>query len=183
MKRNFRKLKYSLVLLAIVVVTTACKNLEARRPVSQQTSTTTDFSIELNKQRNAQEETAIEAVITADSVKFKRSPYGFYYRFIERDSVASAQPEFGDVVTFEYDISTIDDSIIYARDELSPVTKSLEQEYGIFRGLREGLKLMQVNDEVVFYFPSYTAYGGYGDENRIGANTPIKSRVKLLDIE
>ena len=166
----------------MLLTAASCKNLEAREPMERKTSTTTDFSIELNKQRNAAEEKSIEQLIAADSLEFQRSRYGFYYSFIVQDSVAGEQPEYGDRITFEYDVKALNGDIIYGKDELSPVTKSLEQEYGIFRGLREGLKLMQVNDEVVFYFPSYTAYGFYGDENRIGLHTPIKSRVKLLNI-
>jgi len=161
----------------------ACKNLEPREPIERKTSTTTDFSIELNKQRNAAEEEYIEKLIATDSAKYQRSPNGFYYRFVVQDSIAGDQPEFGDRVTFEYDVKTLEGETIYSKDELSPVTKSLEQEYGVFKGLREGLKLMQVNDEVIFYFPSYTAYGFYGDEKRIGLHTPIKSRVKLLNID
>lgn len=184
MKKTCNALKYSLALATIITFVVSCKNqVELREPKSQKTSTTTDFSIELNKERNAAEEKFIEDLIAKDSVAYTRSPNGFYYRFIVQDSVAGDRPEFGDRVTFEYDISDLDGQTIYSKDEISPVTKSLEQEYGIFKGLREGLKLMQVNDEVIFYFPSYTAYGFYGDSKSIGINTPITSRVKLLDIK
>jgi len=182
MKKSYRIHRFSIGIIAILLILVSCKNLEAREPIARKTSTTTDFSIELNKQRNAAEEEYIEKLISADSVKFQRSSNGFYYHFVVQDSIAGDQPEFGDRVTFEYNVESLDGEIIYSKEELSPITKSLEQEYGIFKGLREGLKLMQVNEEVVFYFPSYTAYGFYGDENRIGLHTPIKSRVKLLNI-
>ncbi|GAL01605.1 GldI protein [Nonlabens ulvanivorans] len=58
----------------------------------------------------------------------------------------------------------------------------MEQEYGIFRGMRDALKLMQTGEEATFYFPSYTGYGYYGDQDRIGTNVPFKSDVKLLGI-
>ncbi|GAK93987.1 gliding motility protein GldI [Nonlabens ulvanivorans] len=58
----------------------------------------------------------------------------------------------------------------------------MEQEYGIFRGMRDALKLMQAGEEATFYFPSYTGYGYYGDQDRIGTNVPFKSDVKLLGI-
>ncbi len=183
MKKHLMQLKYSIA-LALLISAYSCKNLEAREPINPKPSTTTtDFSIELNKKRNAAEEEYIEQLIAADSLKYERSPNGFYYRFIVQDSVAGDRPDYGDRVTFEYNITTLEGDVIYSKEELSPVTKSLEQEYGIFKGLREGLKLMQVNDEVVFYFPSYTAYGFYGDENRIGLHTPIKSHVKLLEVK
>ena len=184
MKQTCSVLKYSLTLALLALIAGSCKNhLELREPKSRKTSTTTDFSIELNKERNAAEEAYIESLIAKDSASFIQSPNGFYYRFVVQDSVAGDRPEFGDRVTFEYDVRNLEGETIYAKEELSPVTKSLEQEYGVFRGLREGLKLMQVNDEAIFYFPSYTAYGFYGDDNRIGLNTPIISRVKLLKID
>ncbi|WP_194852629.1 gliding motility-associated peptidyl-prolyl isomerase GldI [Nonlabens antarcticus] len=183
MKMTYKALKYSLAITLFVMLASSCKNqVEVREPKSRKTATTTNFSIELNKERNAAEEKYIEGIIAKDSTEFTRSPNGFYYRFVTQDSIAGDRPEFGDRVVFEYDVSNLDGDIIYSKEEISPVTKSLEQEYGVFKGLREGLKLMQVNDEVIFYFPSYTAYGFYGDNNRIGLNTPLVSKVKLLVI-
>ncbi len=184
MKKTCNALKSSLAVALLVILSSSCKNqVKVREPKSRKSSTTTDFSIELNKERNAAEEAYIERVIAQDTIDFTRSPNGFYYRFIVQDSIAGDRPEFGDRVTFEYDLRNLEGETIYSKEELSPVTKSLEQEYGVFRGLREGLKLMQVNDEVLFYFPSYTAYGFYGDNKRIGLNTPLISRVKLLNIQ
>ena len=52
----------------------------------------------------------------------------------------------------------------------------------LFSGLREGLKLMKAGETITFLFPSYNAYGYYGDENRIGANIPIKCEVTVNTI-
>ena len=49
----------------------------------------------------------------------------------------------------------------------------------LFTGLREGLKLMKAGETVTFIFPSQKAYGYYGDENKIGTNTPIISKVTV----
>ncbi|AZQ44394.1 gliding motility-associated peptidyl-prolyl isomerase GldI [Nonlabens ponticola] len=174
---------YKITLLATLAMASSCKNLEAREAISTRTSTTTDFSIERNKELYAAQEAQIEEIIAADSLDYQRSASGFYYTFIKQDSIITDRAKYGDRVTIEYNISSIDNQPIYTTSELSPLTKSLEQEYGIFKGLREGLKLMQENDEAIFYFPSYAAYGFYGDQDRIGINTPIRSRVKLLKIE
>jgi FKBP-type peptidyl-prolyl cis-trans isomerase len=48
--------------------------------------------------------------------------------------------------------------------------------------MRAALKLMKTDEEMIVFFPSYSAYGYYGDNNRIGSNTPFKSRVRLLGI-
>lgn len=182
MKKNFWLLKSSII-LAFIILTASCKNLEARRPVSRTTTSDTQSSIEYNKKLNAAQEAAIEQSLLQDSVLYQRSANGFYYYFTRQDSIDTPSPRFGDRVTFEYDVIALNGDTIYDKTELSPVTKSMEQEYGIFRGMREALKLMQDGDEIVAYFPSYSAYGYYGDKNRIGSNIPFKSRIKLLEIE
>ena len=180
MKKSFFLLKYSL-LAAFLVLISSCKNLEARKPVSRSTATDTQSSIEFNKKLNAAEETAIETVLKRTDQEYLRSENGFYYYFTQRDSSVAASPRFGDRVTFEYDVVALNGDTIYSKAELSPVTKSMEQEYGVFRGMREALKLMKDGDEIIAYFPSYAAYGYYGDKNRIGSNVPFKSRIKLLE--
>lgn len=179
MKATFYKLAFSLLIL---VITQGCKNIEARKPISQSTSSTTKASIESNRKLYAQEEKQIEKVIASQSQKYERSAHGFYYSFINRIDSLTQKPRFGDQVTFEYDVVSLKGDTIYYKDELSPLTKSMEQEYGIFRGMREALKLMKTGESMDIYFPSYAAYGYYGDQDRIGTNVPFKSRVKLLGI-
>jgi gliding motility-associated peptidyl-prolyl isomerase len=139
------------------------------------------LSIEYNRELYAAEEAEIESIIKTDGMPYERSANGFYYAFIIKDSVEGAQPRFGDRVTFEYDVVSLTGDTIYRKSDLSPVTKSLEQEYGVFKGMREALKLMQDGEEIIAYFPSYSAYGYYGDKKRIGVNVPFKSRIKLLE--
>lgn len=158
------------------------KRVEARKPITIATSSTFEQSIENNKKRYAAEEQAIETIIKNLEQEFDRSADGFYYKFVKKDSIAGKQPTFGDRVTFEYDVVALNGDTIYKKDELSPITKSLDQEYGVFKGMRAALKLMNTNEEMIVYFPSYSAYGYYGDNNRIGANVPFKSKIKILGI-
>ncbi len=161
----------------------SCKNLEGRRPITQATDTSIQAAIENNKELYAAEEAAIEEVIANQDRNFERGATGFYYSFVQKDSIESKQPTFGDRLTFTYDVTALDGSVIYTQEEIGTVTKSMEQEYGIFRGMREALKLMQEGEEMIVYFPSYAAYGYYGDNNRIGVNVPFRSQVKLMEIK
>jgi gliding motility-associated peptidyl-prolyl isomerase len=170
---------YSLLLLLIL---SSCRQVEPRRPITNNSSSTTKISVENNRKLYAAEEKAIEAVIAKEGNDYKRSSFGFYYAYVTKIDSASAKPRFGDEVTFEYDVVSLKGDTIYYMDELSPITKSMEQEYGIFRGMRETLKMMKVGEELMVYYPSYMGYGYYGDEDRIGTNIPFKSSVKLLGI-
>lgn len=178
------KLLFKTVLVCFFcVLMCSCGNkLEPRKPITNTTSSTIQQSIENNKKRYAAEEKEIEKIIKNLDQKFERSANGFYYSFTKKDSTIGAQPRFGDRVTFEYNAIAINGDTIYNKEELSPITKSLEQEYGIFKGMREALKLMKTDEEMIVYFPSYAAYGYYGDNNRIGANVPFRSNVRLIGI-
>lgn len=164
------------------MILNSCRQVEARRPITYNSASTTKISVEDNKKLYDAEEKAIEKIIAKEGLKYERSNNGFYYRYHVKIDSANAKPRFGDEVTFEYDIVSLTGDTIYFKDELSPLTKSMEQEYGIFRGMRETLKLMKVGEEMSVYYPSYMGYGYYGDEDRIGTNIPFKSRVKLLGI-
>ena len=178
------KLLFRTFLIGVLFVSlqSCSKKIEARKPITTTTTSTIQQSIEINKKLNAAEEQAIENIIKDLDQKFERSANGFYYSFIKKDTTAGVQPKFGDRVTFEYDAVALNGDTIYSKEELSPITKSLDQEYGVFRGMRAALKLMKTDEEMIVFFLSYAAYGYYGDNNRIGANTPFKSRVRLIGI-
>lgn len=179
MKKTLLLPLYSLLAIAIVV---SCRQVEARRPIEKRQSSTTQISIENNRKLYASEDAYIQKIIDNQNLKYERSTHGFFYSYVNKIDSTGVTPRFGDEVTFEYDVVSLKGDTIYYKDELSPLTKSMEQEYGIFRGMRETLKLMHPGEEMLVYYPSYTAYGYYGDEDRIGTNIPFKSRVKLIGI-
>ena len=41
---------------------------------------------------------------------------------------------------------------------------------------------MKVGETVTFLFPSYQAFGYYGDDDKIGTNIPLQSKVTLHNI-
>lgn len=168
--------------LLLVLFASSCHQVEPRRPVTNSSHATTKISVENNRKLYAAEEKAIETIISKEKSTYERSSFGFYYRFVTKIDSVSPTPRFGDDVTFEYDVISLKGDTIYYKDELSPLTKSMEKEYGIFRGMRETLKMMKVGEELSVYYPSYMGYGYYGDEDRIGTNIPFKSNVKLLGI-
>lgn len=168
--------------LALLCTLAACNNLQPRKPVNRTTSSRLDILVETDKKRYAAEEAAIEQLLEQSNIAYQRSNYGFYYHFTHKDSLGDRMAQIGDRVTFSYNVIKLNGDTIYNTSELSPITKSLEQEYGIFKGMRKALKLMHEGDQASFYFPSYMGYGSYGDKNRIDPHTPFKSDVKLIAI-
>ncbi|PRX49593.1 gliding motility-associated peptidyl-prolyl isomerase GldI [Salegentibacter salegens] len=163
----------------------ACKSPEARYPVTQKSGSHISESIAKNQALLEKEMQLIEAVINQDSTReYQSSQDGFWYTYNKKsdDTTNTITPEFGDIVEFDYSISTLNDEAIYAEGEKATRTYAVDQEK-LFSGLRQGLKLMKEGETVTFLFPSYKAFGYYGDKNKIGTNWPIKTKVTLNDIK
>ncbi|MFN4764286.1 gliding motility-associated peptidyl-prolyl isomerase GldI [Gillisia sp. Q332] len=175
-------LKYTMILLGFLVF--GCKTPEARRPVTQNSGSFINESIQRNKKLVAKEEAQILEIVERDSVtEYIPSENGFWYYYNKRstDSLNINTPEFGDVVEFDYSIKAIDGQDIYAEGELPRKNYAIDKEE-LFGGLREGIKLMKEGEVVTFIFPSHKAFGYYGDKNKIGTNVPIITKVTLHSI-
>ncbi|MBD0832248.1 gliding motility-associated peptidyl-prolyl isomerase GldI [Aestuariibaculum sediminum] len=169
--------------LALLLLTLACKSPDARRPISVKSGSFIDASVERNKKLNAKEQALIESFMNQKHEnEYIASESGFWYFYntkVEIDSLQS--PVFGDIVNYNYDVKTLNGQTIYSTEELKTRTYAIDKEE-LFTGLREGLKLMKTGETVTFLFPSQKAYGYYGDENKIGTNTPIMCKVTLNSI-
>lgn len=172
-------MKNLLLILTPVLLCFGCKSPEARMPESVQSGSFLKESVERNKKLNDSEQKKIEAIIESQPDKnFIASESGFWYYYISKVENDTIQPEFGDTVNFEYNVSNIEGEKIY---ESIDRTYTIDKEE-LFTGLREGLKLMKPSETVTFIFPSQKAYGYYGDENKIGTNIPLICEVTLNTI-
>ncbi|GAA4325339.1 gliding motility-associated peptidyl-prolyl isomerase GldI [Pontixanthobacter gangjinensis] len=173
------------IVIIILLSVASCKSPEARYPVSQNSGSYIDESVERNKEMIAKEEDYIKQVMGEDTdTEFLTSADGFWYYYNNKstDSTNTETPEFGDIVIFDYSISTIEGEPIYAEGEKATREYAMDKEK-LFTGLRQGLKLMKEGETVTFLFPSHKAFGYYGDQDRIGSNVPITAKVTLREIK
>lgn len=168
-------------LLLILLVFFGCKPSEARKPVQQNSGRFFDTSIERNKALNEKEYTAIKNLVDEAQNPFVVSDYGFWYQYVQKNNQNEYTPKFGDQVFYTYTVKNLDGDWIYSSNETTEKTYFVEQEE-LFAGLREGLKLMKENETITFIFPSQLAYGYYGDNNKIGSNTPLIYEVTVQKI-
>lgn len=176
--------KFEILSILMVLFIAGCKSPEARRPVTQSSGSFINESIERNRELVALEEAEILEVIERDTENVymaSNSGFWYYYQQKSNDSTNTETPEFGDVVKFDYSITDLDGTVIYAEGEIPTKTYYMDKE-DLFGGLREGLKLMKEGEVVTFIFPSHKAFGYYGDKNRIGTNVPIITKVTLHSI-
>ena len=168
-------------LLLILLVFIGCKPSEARKPVQQNSGRFFDVSIQRNKALNEKEYAAIKKLVDASENSFIVSDYGFWYQYVQKNNQNEYTPKFGDQVFYTYTVKNLYGNWIYSSDETTEKTYFVAQEE-LFAGLREGLKLMKENETIIFIFPSQLAYGYYGDNNKIGSNTPLIYEVTVQKI-
>lgn len=172
-----------LTLLLVLLFFCACKQPEARKPISVKTGSFIDESVKRNKALNAKEEAVILELMKQDSDKnYIASENGFWYYYNTKTDIDSLKtPKFGDIINFNYNISDLNGALIYSKDAIKTQTYAMDQQE-VFTGLREGLKLMKTGETVTFIFPSQKAFGYYGDQDKIGSNMPIITKVTVNSI-
>lgn len=171
-----------LLTLALVLLVFSCKTPEARRPISVKSGSFIDASVERNKKLNAKEQASIEKIMKLNKNDYIASESGFWYYYNNKTEIDTLQtPNFGDIINYNYNIKSLNGNVIYSTEELKTQTYAMDKEE-LFTGLREGLKLMKAGETATFLFPSQKAYGYYGDENKIGRNTPLICEVTVNSI-
>ncbi len=171
--------KYSVLFIISFLLFFSCKEQEARRPKQYSTNNFYKELIEKNKILNAQEKRFIESLISKDTLKvYKTSTLGFWYSYIKKDTLNSYTPKKDDLVTIKYNVTDINDNIIYKEQQMD--YKVDKQDF--IPGLQDGIKLMKKGEIITFVIPSYRAYGVTGDGIKIKGNQPIKSTITLINI-
>ncbi|ANW95662.1 hypothetical protein AXE80_04955 [Wenyingzhuangia fucanilytica] len=172
-------MKYSwLFIFGILFV--SCNHDNARRPINKKNSSSKyEYSIALNQKIKELEENKINEYIKKDSLlSYTQSPYGFVYAVIKSSNQLKNKVQKSSVVTYVKTVYNLKNELIYSEiEETIEVGKSNE-----IKGIEEGLKLMQEDEEFKFIFSSFVAHGFSGDAKKIGANTPIVVKIKLLKI-
>lgn len=169
-----------------------CHENKARYAVRVKSGSFLNESIIINQILAKNEQKLIQKCINKHAKRnYTHSGNGFWYHIFENknqenDSIFNKNDNYqyaqvGDTVTFVYDISDLNEKVIYTQKELDTITYKIDKEH-LFFGLREGIKLLQKGQKAHFIFPSNQAYGVYGDEDRISSITPIQCNVKLLDL-
>jgi len=161
----------------------SCANPKPRKPISRTGNIDMSESIAFNKKLLLHEESLFKTVMDNDKKHiYLDSHFGFWYAFDIQIMGHSPLPVKGNEVTFEYEIKSLDGKIIYSKEELGDKTYLVDQE-DFMQGIQEGIKMMKVNEKVIFLLPSQKAYAYYGDEKKIGSNTPLIVTVTLLEIK
>ena len=158
----------------------SCSEPTARKPVTSKGDTFFKESVELNKKLNAEEETMIKNFIKSDSLtEYITAPNGFWYTYISKDTLVQPPIKKGDIVHFSYEVNDFNGNNIYPQQEK---IYRVDEEI-LIQGLQDGIKMLKANEEGLFIFPSYKAYGYLGDKKKINGRQTLKYRVKINSIQ
>lgn len=174
-------MKNNLIYLILIVIFSSCSKPEPRKPIIRKTSSFMTESVERNRALNNMEEDLLKQKMEKDGrLDYINSEYGFWYYYMVKDTLSNKFATTGDEVIFSYEVRTLNDSIIYSKEELG-IQNYLVDKEELITGLQEGIKLMKEGETVVFLFPSYKAYGYTGNE-RVRSNEPLIYTVNLKEI-
>lgn len=167
----------------LMLIASSCKSPEARMPISVKSGSFIDESVERNIKLYAKEEAIINVIMSKNPEhRYIASESGFWYYYNTKiEEAVFKKPGFGDFITYDYNVKSLNGTLIYSKEELK-TQKYIMDKQELFTGLREGLKLMRAGETVTFLFPSQKAYGYYGDENRIGTSVPLICEVTIQSI-
>ena len=175
-------MKY-LTLLLLFLSIVACKEPQPRKPITVKSGVSMQYSIERTKKILQLENDAITAYINNDSTNtYINSNKGFKYSYLKKDSISTYIPRYGDGLLYTYSVTDIHNNIVYTTSEIGDKSYYIDQESEIIEGFRQGLKLIKVDEEIKFIFPSQLAYGYRGDGKKINANLPIICTVILKEL-
>ncbi|ARV05898.1 gliding motility-associated peptidyl-prolyl isomerase GldI [Polaribacter sp. SA4-10] len=172
------------ILFFLTILCFGCSKVTPRKPINPKPSTTLlTETIEESKVLNKMEDEKILQLIKRDSTKaYTVSSNGFWYTYITKIEEELKTPKAGDEVSFTYNITDLNDAIIYSKEELGVKIYKVDKE-DFISAIQKGIKLMKVGEIITFVIPSYSAFGISGDGNKIGINQSIKSTVTLISIK
>lgn len=175
-------MKFSQFLFIGFLLVISCANPKPRKPIMRTGSMDMSESVALNKRLLQHEMNLFDVIMQQDTLhSYIDSHFGFWYAYDIQNLNDSIRPIIGNEVTFLYDIKSVAGEIIYSQEELGEKTYLIDQQ-DFMQGIQEGIKLMKVDEKVIFLLPSQKAYAYLGDEKKIGSNMPLIVTVELIDI-
>jgi len=163
----------------LVFLCVACDNPIPRAPINKRVKTDYSLQIKQSKLLYKLQDKAFRQYIKENPDKhFKSSQKGFWYAIIKENKKSNYYPKLGDEILFNYEITDLENNIIYSKKTVGLQKYKVDKEE-IISGLQQGLKLMKEGETAMFLMPSFKAFGVLGDRNKIKTNQPLIYTVYL----
>jgi gliding motility-associated peptidyl-prolyl isomerase len=177
-------LKIAAIFSLSICLFCTCQKKEIFLPITSSKSEYRKELLENSKAREDKERDFLQNWIhkQEDSLhqKFIPTSSGIWIRFISKKELS--QPKINCRVKYSAELKTLSGEIIYSFHEFGE-KQGVLGKFKEIRGIESALYLMGKGDVAEIVLPSFTAYGLYGDENKIGSNVPLLITLKLLDVK
>jgi FKBP-type peptidyl-prolyl cis-trans isomerase FkpA len=173
-----KKIAFILVIFSAI----ACKNKVIQKPVNYEDEREKfmQFSQDRNKEILKEDNELITAYIDSIGQDFVRTQYGFWIS--NSGETTSSMAKTGDLVKYDYEVLNFSNEVIYSEEELGTQVITLGR-VDLPRGMQVALQMIEEGDSATVLLPSFLAYGGYGDRNKIKGNEPLIFKIHIHDIE
>ena len=133
---------------------------------------------DVNRYLLQQESKIIDDYICGQELDFIRTGTGL--RYVVTDMNEGDLIKQGDVVTIEYEISSLSGDVFYSSVN-EGVKTFVVGRGGVESGLEEAILKLRENESAILIIPSYLAHGLVGDGNMIPAKTTLLYKLKVIE--
>jgi FKBP-type peptidyl-prolyl cis-trans isomerase len=135
--------------------------------------------IERNRAFLKQERENINAYVDSSESTFIQTGSGLYYSVLAKGDETISITE-GDLVEYEYEISTLSGKFLKSSKESGNKKFKLLKDDELV-GIHEGVGLMHPQDDYLFIMPAHLAYG-ITNENGAPLNATLLYKVKIVSV-
>ncbi len=171
-------------LVALSLFSACHSGTEGQKPerlFQEKESQPRENNIEAHRSFLKKEIESIEAYIKERDLELERNGTGIYYS-IDGENGEGEKAKSRQLVTYTYEISMLNGSLLYSSPEGKPAQLLLDRQDAEI-GLHDALKLMRVGDKGFFILPSHRAFGVAGDQNKVPPFTALVYKLEVLEIE
>lgn len=172
--------KYAFIFTIICLIN--CKNKVIQYPVEYENDRAKfmEFSQDVNKMILSEDNELIQYYIDDSNQQFVKTSFGFWIS--NQGKTTESTASLGDMIKYEYEVMDFEENVIYSKEE-NGIKQIVLGKENLPRGLHATLQLIEKGDSAIALYPSFLAYGGYGDHHKVGSNLPLIFKIKVLDIQ
>lgn len=170
---------YFYILLLTILFLSSCSNKKTENTSNSVDKQELKTKLEdINRYMLQQEITMIDDYIKNQDLDFIRTGTGLRYVIINQNEGDLIKQ--GDMVTIEYEISSLDGNVIYTSANEGNKTFVVGRG-GVESGLEEAILKLHKNDSAILIIPSHLAHGLVGDGNKIPPKSTLIYKLKVVE--
>jgi len=158
----------------------SCSGSQNKQKQDRNSNVPLETLIQRNKKIVSEEQKKIEKFVKEKNLSMKRTETGLWYK-IQNDGEGENIIK-GKIVTLNYSIRLLDESLIYSSDE-SGVKEFLVGQGGVEAGLEEGILMLKNSSKALFIMPSHLAHGLIGDDDKIILRQILVYEVEVVGVK